>query len=129
MATRRFLLLYALALSGALALSARTAPPEPAGFKLNGDAKRGREVYLKRCALCHGEKGDGRGKVGAASEPRPTDFTAPGLLAERSDWEIYAVVRDGGPAIGLSTKMFGWKKLIPDQEVRDVSAYVRSLAP
>lgn len=51
------------------------------------------------------------------------------MLAKRSDWEVYLAVRDGGQAIGLSPKMFGWGKALSDQEIRDMSAFVRSLAP
>jgi cytochrome c oxidase cbb3-type subunit 3 len=115
------------ALVSAVTVSAFAAPPEPPGFRLHGDAKRGQAAYLKRCAVCHGEAGDGRGKI--ALQPKPTDFTAPGVLAKRSDWEIYLAVRDGGQAIGLSPKMFGWGKTLSDQEIRDMSAFVRSLAP
>ena len=38
-------------------------------------------------------------------------------------------VRDGGQAIGLSPTMFGWGKTLSDQEIRDMCAFVRSLAP
>lgn len=120
--------LYALALAGAAGLSAFAAPPEPAGFKLNGDVERGRQVFLKRCATCHGQAGDGRGTLSASLKVKPTDFTAQGALARRSDWEVYVVTRDGGQVLGLSTAMFGWGKLVSDQEIRDAAAYVRSLA-
>lgn len=125
----RFLRGAVAALLCAVAVSALAAPPEPSGFRLNGDVKRGQAAYLKRCAVCHGEAGDGRGKLAASLTPKPTDFTAPGVLAKRSDWEIYLVVRDGGQVIGLSPKMFGWSKALSDQEIRDMSAFVRSLAP
>lgn len=120
----------ALGFAAALvALSAFAAPPEPAGFRLNGDAQRGRVGYLKRCALCHGETGDGRGKLAAGLDPKPTAFTTPGLLARRTDWEIYLAVRDGGQAVGLAPTMSGWGKIVSDQEIRDMAAFVRSLAP
>lgn len=120
--TGRFTLVV---LAAAVALGA-TAPP---GFKLNGDARRGQVLYAKACALCHGERGDGRGPLAAGLAPRPKDFTASGLLSRRSDWEIYVATRDGGQAIGLSPKMPGWSRVYPDQDLRDVAAYVRSLAP
>lgn len=105
------------------------AEPAPPGFRLDGDAQRGQAVYARTCVLCHGEKGNGNGKLAAGLNPKPRDFTAPGLLAQRSDWDLYRVVRDGGQAIGLSSKMAGWSKVLKDQELRDVAAYVRSLAP
>jgi cytochrome c oxidase cbb3-type subunit III len=111
------------------ALRVLAAEPEPPGFHLDGDARRGHLVYARTCILCHGENGNGRGKLAAGLDPKPRDFTAPGLLARRSDWEIYLVIRDGGKAIGLSSKMAGWSKVLKDQEIRDAAAYVRSLAP
>lgn len=125
---RFWIRLYALALVLAAGLSALAAPPEPPGFELNGDVERGRQVFLKRCAICHGPTGDGRGTLSASLKVKPRDFTAQGALGRRSDWELYVVTRDGGQVLGLSTAMFGWGKLISDQEVRDAAAYVRSLA-
>ncbi len=35
---------------------------------------RGRELYAKYCAICHGEEGDGAGKFAYLMNPRPRDF-------------------------------------------------------
>lgn len=134
MTPRRAIALVTVALTGTVAAAAAVttpgAPPlEPAGFRLAGDAQRGKAGYLKRCALCHGDSGDGGGTLAPGLDPKPTAFSTPGLLAKRTDWELYLAVRDGGQAIGLAPTMSGWGKLVSDQEVRDMTAYVRSLAP
>src|SRR5207302_7733563 len=103
------------------------APPAPADFQLNGDAERGKVVFAKRCAICHGAAGDGKSKMAETLKPKPVDFTNKAMTGQRSDWELYLAVRDGGPAIGLGQDMFAWKKLLPDQEIRDSVAYVRAL--
>lgn len=109
-----------------MAFSAWAAPPpEPPGFKLKGDAKRGKPLYAANCALCHGETGNGRGTL--PLQPPPADLRV--VTGKRSDWELYVVVRDGGPVLGLSKQMLGWSKILSDQEIRDTAAYVRSLAP
>ena len=36
----------------------------------------GRRIYEKRCAVCHGEKGDGRGKRADDLQTKPRDFTS-----------------------------------------------------
>ena len=114
------------ALVAAVAFSARAAaPPEPPGFKLKGDAQRGKPLYAKSCALCHGATGDGRGTL--PIKPPPADLRA--VTPKRSDWELYVVIRDGGPVLGLSPRMLGWSKTLSDQEIRDTAAYVRSIAP
>jgi hypothetical protein len=60
-------------------------------------------------------------------KPKPIDFTNKALLDQRTDWDLYLVVRDGGPAIGLAKTMFAWKGLISDQDIRDSVSYVRSI--
>jgi mono/diheme cytochrome c family protein len=120
--------LFATAVLGLCAFAAAAAPPAPPDFQLNGDVERGRAAYAKHCALCHGESGDAKSKMAETLKPKPVDFTDKSLLGKRSDWELYLVARDGGPAIGLSKSMFGWKGLLPDQEIRDAVAFVRSLS-
>jgi mono/diheme cytochrome c family protein len=36
--------------------------------------QKGKEIYEKKCALCHGVKGDGKGPAGAGLNPKPTNF-------------------------------------------------------
>lgn len=116
-----------LLLTTATAGTAAPTPPPPSGFALKGDAGRGKALYASRCAICHGDKGNGQGQL-KGTNPKPTDFTDRAILAKRSDWELYRVIRDGGPAIGLSPQMMSWGKMMTDQEIRDTAAFVRSLA-
>ena len=37
---------------------------------------RGKQVYFRRCAGCHGEKGDGNGPSARFLNPKPRDFTS-----------------------------------------------------
>jgi cytochrome c oxidase cbb3-type subunit III len=124
--------LVAAALLGDFALAALPAsggaPPAPAGFQLQGDAERGRALFAKHCALCHGAAGDAKGKLAASLDPPPKDLTDGARMAKVSDWEIYLAIRDGGQAIGLSAKMFGWGKILPDPAIRDLATYVRTLS-
>jgi len=36
--------------------------------------QKGKEIYENKCALCHGEKGDGKGPVSAGLNPKQTNF-------------------------------------------------------
>jgi mono/diheme cytochrome c family protein len=36
--------------------------------------QRGKEIYEKKCSLCHGDKGDGKGSASAGLSPKPTNF-------------------------------------------------------
>ncbi len=37
--------------------------------------ERGKALYLEACAVCHGEKGDGKGPLAGFLDPKPRDFT------------------------------------------------------
>jgi|HubBroStandDraft_3_1064219.scaffolds.fasta_scaffold19376_3 mono/diheme cytochrome c family protein len=113
--------------------AAAQAPPgwpglAPAGFKLGSDLARGQRIYLTVCATCHGPTGNGRGESALALDPKPTNLTDRRLLARRSDWELYRIVRDGGLAAGLSPAMAGVGFTLPDADIRNVTAYIRTLA-
>jgi mono/diheme cytochrome c family protein len=36
--------------------------------------EKGKEIYEKKCALCHGVKGDGKGPASSGLNPKPTNF-------------------------------------------------------
>jgi high-affinity iron transporter len=120
-------LLAAVALPAAEEVDRSKLPPEPAGFELDGDLERGAVVFRKSCALCHGPEGRGDGRI--KSEPPPRDLTDPKALKTASDWELYQVIAEGGQILGLAPKMLPWKDMLDERELRDVAAYVRSLAP
>lgn len=40
----------------------------------NASIQKGEEIYEKKCALCHGIKGDGKGTASAGLNPKPTNF-------------------------------------------------------
>lgn len=101
-------------------------PPEPAGFRLNGDVEHGAAVFEKSCALCHGPEGEGDGRI--KSDPPPRDLTNPEALKTASDWELYQVIVHGGQVLGLAPTMLPWKDTLEEQEILDVATYVRSLS-
>jgi mono/diheme cytochrome c family protein len=113
---------------GARALSAQNPPTNRARFELGGNVARGRQVYEERCVLCHGGAGDGRGEMGGVMKPPPADLTNAAKMGKRSDFDLYRTVADGGPAVGLSPAMMGFKGLMSDSDVRSVAAFVRTLA-
>jgi mono/diheme cytochrome c family protein len=38
---------------------------------------QGKTLFEQNCATCHGSKGDGKGQLGAALQPAPSDFAEP----------------------------------------------------
>jgi len=37
----------------------------------------GKKLFEQNCVTCHGSKGDGKGQLGSALKPPPSDFTQP----------------------------------------------------
>lgn len=95
------------------------------------DTVRGKLVYDKWCAECHGWEGAGDGSAAAFMLPRPRDFTlalyqirttASGELP--TDADIRRVVDEGMPG----TAMPGWQGRLSDRERRDVVAYLKTFS-
>jgi mono/diheme cytochrome c family protein len=62
-------------------------------------------VYAQRCALCHGDAGDGRGPQ-AASLPVPVpNWSDPARQVAVSDDQLRQTIVGGGPAVGKSPAM------------------------
>jgi mono/diheme cytochrome c family protein len=56
---------------------------------------QGKKWYGYDCAMCHGKDGDGKGNVGADMELKVSDFTNPETLKERTDGELFYVIKNG----------------------------------
>lgn len=105
-------------ISAALAMLALAAP----GLLAAGAGQRKAQsvttamLYLKQCASCHGEKGEGQPGV------RPLD----GPLAHGDRVEdIETVIRDGIK----DTTMAAYKGTLTDAQIKSLAEYVRALAP
>lgn len=51
----------------------QSAPPKKTPELL----AQGKKIYEQNCVTCHGPQGDGKGPLGAALKPPPSDFTKP----------------------------------------------------
>jgi len=88
----------------------------------------GQAVYLKHCATCHGETGASDGPGAAALPIKPPPFTDGRLFNPLRDSFLYQVVKDGSGSVGLAPQMPAFGPFLTDREIRDVVAYVRTLA-
>ena len=90
-----------------------------------------REIYEKRCAPCHGKKGEGNGPAAAFMMPRPRNFTW-GIYKFRTtlsgfvptDEDLFRTIRHGLPG----TAMPGWP-LFTDDEIKALIRYIKVFAP
>ncbi len=73
-----FRYLGALALAALVSAGAALASPVPANpmpEATEAFVEQGREIYFRRCSICHGLLGDGEGPAAKYLDPRPRDFT------------------------------------------------------
>jgi mono/diheme cytochrome c family protein len=93
---------------------------------------RGRVIYDRYCAICHGTTGGGDGfnayNLKSAFNVTPTAFGDSALFHALSRDTALAMIRDGGAAAGRSPAMPPWGKTLTPGEIVDVWQYIRSLA-
>ena len=92
---------------------------------------RKKALFEEICAACHGPTGrpDPNNPTVQALDPQPADLSDP-LFNSREpaeDWNI--VVTHGGPALGLSAVMPGQKGTLKEEDIQNVVAYAKTLAP
>jgi cytochrome c oxidase cbb3-type subunit 2 len=94
--------------------------------------ERGRKIYLRACAPCHGIQGDGRGPAALDFDPAPRNFrrgaykfrtTMSGMLPLDKDLE--RTVREGVPG----TEMPRWKDVLSNNDIEAVVQYIKTFYP
>ncbi|MDF0645822.1 MAG: cytochrome c [Nitrospira sp.] len=83
-----------------------------------GDVSKGKVLFDRNCAGCHGTEGKGNGYK--LLGPDPADLTSR-RTAAKSDGELLKTIHDGKP------NMPAWKNLLSEEQARDILAYVRTL--
>ena len=103
------------------------------GPDLGTDAQReaGKAQYLRYCAQCHGEKGDGEGYATVHLLPKPRNFTtgkfkvrSTGTGALPTHQDLVNIIRRGMPY----TSMPAWPNLT-DQDVSNLAYYIKTFSP
>lgn len=74
------------------------------------------------CAMCHGNKGDGQGFMGAALIPPPRNFTCGSMMKDIPDGQMFWIIKNGSPGTGMMS--FAG---LPDEQVWQLIHYIRSL--
>jgi mono/diheme cytochrome c family protein len=92
------------------------------------NAAEGKKLYTAYCSTCHGESGKGDGVAGASLPVKPADHTNGAVMNKLNDKFLQDIISKGGGAVGKSTFMPSWGGALNDSQVRDVVAYIRSLA-
>jgi mono/diheme cytochrome c family protein len=91
--------------------------------------KRGRALFLKNCATCHGQGGRGDGPAAAFGMVTPRDLTSPTVQARLTDGEIFWKLSKGR-RVGSDVLMPpGEEKMSSEEDRWKVVLFVRSLLP
>jgi mono/diheme cytochrome c family protein len=83
--------------------------------------ENGRKLFLTSCALCHGEKADGRGVRREGLSVPPRDFTNPSWRTGTTPSHVFFAIREGVHG----TPMPGWKSFT-DAQTWDLVAFLLS---
>lgn len=89
---------------------------------------RGGKDYATYCSPCHGKSGNGDGPLAALLDPKPVRHNNAEYMNALSDQYLFSLIKDGGPAVGKSSLMASWRGILSEQQIRDLVAYLRSLA-
>jgi mono/diheme cytochrome c family protein len=108
------------------AASARKPGQRPLTEK---DARMGKPLYVRECAGCHGERGDGKGPAAAFLDPKPRNFLAKLFKLRTTEGQVPATadvlrtIERGLPGSAMPSFAF----LAPEERDR-IAAYVLDLA-
>jgi mono/diheme cytochrome c family protein len=92
------------------------------------NAAEGKKLYVSYCATCHGETGKGDGMAARSLPVKPADHTNGTVMNQLSDQFLRDIISKGGSAVGKSSFMPSWGSSIDEKQVRDLVAYLRSIA-
>ncbi|MGC2458782.1 MAG: c-type cytochrome [Gallionellaceae bacterium] len=76
-------------------------------------------IFRKSCSVCHGDRGNGRGRASSNLNPQPRDFTQSSNLTREA---MINAVTYGRPG----TAMMPWKTRYTDKQIEAVVDYVRN---
>ena len=82
----------------------------------------GKHLFVTQCAMCHGAAGDGKGGLSAEMKLRTKDWTAPETLKDRTDGELFYILRKGHGA------MPGQEGRMKDDQMWNLVNFIRSVA-
>ena len=97
--------------------AARVNPVKPSQESL----AKAKKIYVIDCAMCHGDKGDGKGDM-ASDIKNVTDFTNPDALKNRTDGQLFHTIRHGKGDMPLEGDR------AKDDDIWNLVNYVRAFA-
>jgi mono/diheme cytochrome c family protein len=82
--------------------------------------ERGKKLYGFQCAMCHGDKLDGKGDLAEEMKIQPPELAKADAITKLTDGELFAIVGSG------SDTMPGQKDRMPERQRWQIVNYLRS---
>ncbi len=80
----------------------QTVAPTPPAVQTKNPVKptaesqaKAKSIYQIDCALCHADNGSGKTDLASSMELTMDDWTDPKTLANKQDWELFGIIRNG----------------------------------
>jgi mono/diheme cytochrome c family protein len=102
--------------------------PQKHESRLTLAEQRGQALYEYYCALCHGKTGHADGFNSYSLATTPAKHADASLMATVSDTQIQRIIKEGGAVMGLSPQMPPWGGVFTDEQIADLTTYIRTLA-
>ena len=106
----------------------KKAPPSlyKKDMTAKADAAAGKKIYIKTakpmaCLMCHGKKGDGTGKLGAALTPKPRNFKCKKTMKNVTPGQMFWIIKKGSKGTGMIAQ-----KTLKDKDIWNVIKYIRT---
>jgi len=90
--------------------------------------ERGKQTFGLYCANCHGADAKGEGVAGQNLPIKPQNLTEGRILNALPDHFLFSIISRGGQEVGLSPLMPNFTPFLSDVQIREVIAYIRTLA-
>lgn len=92
---------------------------------LTGDPEVGQQVYMAKCAACHGRTGEGDGPLTELLSMKAKNHTNSVEMDKQPNSYLTEVITYGTPG---KTLMPGWKGILSEEEIEGVVSYIRLLS-
>ena len=92
--------------------------------KIKANRRLGKQIYESRCVLCHGEFGEGDGRMAKVIKSPPPANLASSRLP---DDYLKKIITQGGEGVSRSPQMPPWKDQFDSTELESVIIYIKAL--
>ena len=86
------------------------------------------ELYMKHCAVCHGNEGKGDGFNAYNLDPKPKSFSDSTVISKLTDDYLAKVIMEGGEGVGLTASMPPYKRNLSEKDVTLLIEFIQILS-